>query len=144
MSIPLRYNPVLIKVKALAKEGRIPTEDRTVVDDVFKRPMGDKTYVGDGHSSVVSFKAQVNYLRSMEQNPTRMGNAPLSDGHLTIRKSDYDLMDVKPDVGDLIIEIAGSTVLFEIIEKRPSGHLRGRSNLMMLYFDRPKEKEGRP
>jgi hypothetical protein len=142
MRLPFRMNLIDIEVKALAKQDRIPNTDKPVVDNVFKRPKGLKTWAGDGYSETIKFKAQVYYENQEDKVILRGGDSPDTVAHLTMRKTDYDLLLVKPNKGDLIIKVAEEEVSYEITQIRRAGFLRGKPLLIQIEFEKSKELRG--
>jgi hypothetical protein len=142
MRLPFRYNPVDIEIKALVKAGRIENVDRPVIDNVFKRPKGVKTWAGDGISETIKLKAQVYYENQDEKAAMRGGDSPNTVAHLTMRKREFDLLVVKPAKGDLIVKIADEEVSYEITEVRRAGFLRGKALLIQFDFEKSTELRG--
>ena len=142
MRLPFRYNPVDIEIKALAKQDRIINTDRPVVDNVFKRPKGLKTWAGDGISETIKLKAQVYFENQDDKNVMRGGDSADTVAHLTMRKREYDLLEVKPNKGDLIVKIADEEVSYEIVEIRRAGFLRGKPLLIQMDFEKSRELRG--
>lgn len=144
MPIPHRMNLVPIEIILIAKEGRVTSKDRPHIDPTYRRPRGEKLYKGVNNSDVLNLDAQIFYQRQEDKFNTDMGDSPRTDGNLTMRKTDFEDLKEQPIKGDLIVKIDDDDVEYEIVEVRHAGYLRGRSNLIMMFFKRSKEKVGRP
>lgn len=142
--IPKRMNLVAVEIKLLAKAGRITGVNRPGVDRVSRRPRGGKIYSGPDTGNILNLKAQIYYDIQEEKLPTEIGNAPITTGHLTMRKTDFDALTIKPDIGDLVTKVSGDPVEYEISEVKHAGFLKTKANLMMIYFRRSREKLGNP
>jgi hypothetical protein len=143
-TIPKRMNLVDIKVKVLARAGRVPTKNKPAIDKQYRRPRGRKTYQGTP-GTYMEFKAQVYFDRQEERLISELGDSPSTDGHLTMRKTTFDALPTPVEKGDLIIEIAGDgNWEYEVQEVRHAGYLRGRANLIMIFFERSRELKGNP
>lgn len=137
-------NLVPIEIVLIAKEGRVTSKDRPHIDSTYRRPRGEKLYKGVNNLDVLNLDAQIYYVRQEDKFNTDMGDSPRSDGNLTMRKTDFEDLKERPIKGDLIVKIDDDDVEYEIIEVRHAGYLRGRANLIMMFFKRPMEKVGRP
>ena len=126
MSIPLRMNLVAVKIKKL-----VPAS--VVRDRHFDEPRAGENKV---YGTVIPLNAQIVYDKVKERDAAMTGDPGTSKGHLCFRKDDLDLAAVPVVLkkGDIITEIAGVAVDYKITEVRPSGHLRGRANLLLTFF----------
>ena len=133
-----------IKVRLLAKAGRVTTKNKPAIDKDYRRPRGRKVYQGTP-GTTMDFKAQVYFDRQEERLISELGDSPSTNGHLTMRKTTYDTLATPLIKGDLIVEIAGDgTFEYEVQEVRDAGYLRKKANLKMIFFERSRELKGNP
>ena len=137
-------NLVSIEIALIVKEGRVISKDKPHIDPTYRRPRGEKLYKGVDNSDVLNLDAQIYYVSQEDKFNTDMGDSPRTDGNLTMRKTDFEDLKEQPIKGDLIVKIDDDDVEFEIVEVRHAGYLRGRANLVMMFFKRSMEKMGRP
>jgi len=123
--IPLRMNPVTVKLRKYEKTA-------TIMDDDFNEPQSVRNY-----STEYEVRCQVVYGIQDKVVSEYTGDASLVKGHLTFRKRDVTTVI---ETGDRIVEIAGESFEYEIDEIRRSGHLKGRANLLMAFFVEPVER----
>ena len=136
--IPRRVNNVPVKIKLISRRNRLGEESAmsvTLLDTDFRQPKGKKIkgYM-DGIEDMLETSAQIVFNKTEKEFRTETGDASQSDGHLCFRKTSYDALEYSLVKGDVIVEISGRAVSYSIIEIRPSGHLKGKSNLILCYF----------
>lgn len=129
LPVPKRYNPVAVKLGILSTIA-------PVLDPDFDETIGglDKQY-----TEVVT-EAQVSYVKKDEIDRSLAGNADNTIGHLTFTTEVLEDAGLDPTgantlkVGDKVTEIADFAADFKVNEVRPAGHLRGKANLVLVFF----------
>lgn len=146
MATPFRMNLVDIEIKVLARRGRPIAKDKAYVDPDWRRARGKKVYTGTNTKDVLELRAQVVYERQDDKEASALGDSPRTNAHLTMRRTDYNNLPEKPEKGDLIVKVAGDSISpgYEVVEVRMAGYLRGKPNLVMIFFERSKENIGHP
>lgn len=129
--LPIRMNLMAIEIEPLLSFG---TTGAAPIDPDFGEPLvGQQKRYGP----LFTVQGQVVYNKNDREEVALTGDPSIGDGRCTFRKSDLDNA-VPPVVikkGDVIKSLAGEVVNYEIIEIRPSGHLKGKPNLLMAFFD---------
>jgi len=143
--IPQRLNLVDVEIKLLLRKDRVTGRNRPAMDPVYKRPKGRENWDGPDTGNILNLRAQVYFERQEDEVETNIGDSPQTAAHLTMRRSDFDDLSIKPQKGDLITKIAGDVVNnYAITEVRNAGFLKNKARLVMIFFDRPKELLGMP
>jgi len=129
MAIPHRYNPVNCQYKRF-----LPGSTR--VDDDWGEP---KVGAEKQYSDPIDIVAQIAWTNKERRERAVTGDPSNSDGHLCLKRAVVLSNGWVFAKGDIITSIADFPVNLTIIEVRPSGHLRGKANLLMLYFKENEE-----
>lgn len=122
--IPMRMNTVKCEYVRLD----LSSTDR---DEDYDEPGSGRT---KHYSAAIPITAQIAWVKKEQRDRTATGDPGDSSGHLCLRMSTVTANSWVFNKGDRITEISGYAVDLEIIRVQPSGHLRGRANLLMLYF----------
>ena len=135
MPYPYRMNLVAIKIAQLNKA-------TTIVDSDYGQPITEKDrsimveLIGQSSVHGKDWYALNRTRRGVEA----IGDAPESSGHLCFKEKYLEAKGIMIKKDDQIIEIAGHSVDFIITEVRPQAPLRGRTRLIMVYFEEEKER----
>ena len=122
--IPTRMNTVPVFIRSYDSAS-------TQVDTHFGSPASLKSFT---YLDPVEYAAQVVYGDESERVDSITGDPSRSDGRLTFSRTYLDGVGYVPKKGDLIVQIAGWGVNFEVSEVIPAGHLRGQYNLVCAFF----------
>jgi len=146
MPIPMRMNPVPIELVLIAKQGRFTGKDKPAIDPVYRRPRGRKIYHGTNTAATLKINAQIVYDRQEDKVPTELGDSPITSGHITMRKRDYDALTNPIIKGDLVVKVDDHDIdpPYEVSQVLHGGYLRRKANLMLIYFERTLEFTGSP
>ena len=124
MAIPVRMNLVDCEYKRLVLSS-------TKHDPDYDEPKSGRA---KAYTAVIPIKAQIVWGKKEQRYRAATGDPADSAGHLCLKMHTVLSKGWTFTKGDLITKVAGFEVDLEIIEVRPSGHLRGKANLLMLYF----------
>jgi hypothetical protein len=130
MVIPVRMNTVPIVIEQLT----LVTTNTPLDQDFGEIQSGRKK-----RYNTINVNGQVVYEKFKEEEVALTGDPSRTIGHLTFRKFDIDNAGIILKKGDIVKSIAGVATNFRFIDVRPSGHLRGVSNLWMAYFAENRE-----
>lgn len=147
---PIRWNPMPVKIKVLADGSGVGAVGDTILDEDFKEVLGGVNIPFD---DTLDLQAQIVYKEHDRREPVIGGDEDTGDGHLTftlefLEGAGLDPLGAGPKIkkGDRVVEVAGVTTDYRIIEVRPSGHLRSvdqKPMLWMCYFQFPADQHAR-
>jgi len=140
--------PVRIKVLSDGSAGGAAGDK--IIDEVFGEVLGGARTPFD---STLDLQAQVVYKAHDKRDPVIAGDQDVGDGHLCFILEYLESVGLDPlgsgdkiKKGDRIIEIAGETTDYRIIEMRPAGHIKTadiKPMLWLAYFEFPADVHSR-
>lgn len=129
MAIPQRMNLVPVQIKQLDTVA-IKTKR---LDPDFDEPQAGQNKIYE--TVLDDLKAQIVYNKKDEREVALTGDPGTTVGHLCFRRKDLTSKGIILNKGDIITFIESFAVNYKIIEVRPSGHLRGKANLILAFFE---------
>lgn len=134
MPYPLRMNLTTVKVSQLKAVSAVQA------DADYRRPRTEAKF-----QTAVELRCQIAYNAFNSYSARQAGDASVSSGHLTFRKSYLDDRGVTLKIGDKVTAVLDRgvtfrTVDFRLVQVRPAGHLPNPGLVIADFVDAREER----